>query len=175
MKRSNTARRESGRWRQRVRSGLGWTALCGVLFAGFIGMTHGQQLFAQAAGLPTGERLLANAIVTGDAATARRALATGASPNARTDGGVPALIAAAYVGDAMLVHELLAHGADPNIRGHRGWTALDSAALRGHADVIAALLAAGADPAKGRGLAQGRSVAVHKRTNPRKTEGLRES
>jgi hypothetical protein len=87
----------------------------------------------------------------------RKLLEIGADPNASTDDGFPALIAALTrtrtvegktrwndVGE--IVRLLLSFGADPNQRGINDFTALHVAVSEGNALAIQLLLDAGADP-----------------------------
>jgi ankyrin repeat protein len=103
-------------------------------------LIDGEHLFARLAGLPTGDRLLFLAIEQRDVVTARRALDTGASPDARSAAGFPALVLAVESGDAALVRELMDRGADANARGPRDWTALDFAVMASADRDVRALL-----------------------------------
>lgn len=142
---------DSGRWSERLRNGLRCAGGCVVLLAGFGLMLRGDRLLARAAGLPSGDALLAVTAVTGDAAGTHRALAGGAGTGTRSEAGYPALVAAAGSGNVTMVRELLAWGADPNAMTERGWTALGMAAVMSDdPEMVLALLAGGADPAVGR-------------------------
>jgi uncharacterized protein len=84
-------------------------------------------------------------IKAGDAEAVGKLLAGGADPNARIEGGMTALIAAAYEGNGGIVKLLLDKGADVNVKTDQGMTALIIAAAKGHQEVVKALLAKGAD------------------------------
>jgi hypothetical protein len=70
---------------------------------------------------------LMHAVHKRQTATARVLLDHGADANARTGGGVTALIMSAAYGDTETVRLLLEHGADPRARAHGGVTALGNA------------------------------------------------
>lgn len=89
---------------------------------------------------------LAAAVVSGDLANARRALEAGASPDARTPGGWPVLVAAAADGRAEIVAVLLNAGASVGTTAEPEHTALHAAAASGCVPCIDALLLHGADP-----------------------------
>lgn len=67
-------------------------------------------------------------------------------PDARREGGLTALMAAAYAGALELIEDLVARGADLAARDASGYTALMYAANGDAPDVVRALLDAGADP-----------------------------
>jgi hypothetical protein len=87
------------------------------------------------------------AVLSGDEAAARHALAAGADPSARyldpCGPGPTPLLEASGRGDERLVALLLAHGADPNL-GHDGESPLAAANRAGHARVARRLETAGA-------------------------------
>ena len=81
----------------------------------------------------------------GDAAGIERLAAEGASPDAKNQGGFPAVWVAAARGHAGAVSALVRLGADLDARDRDGWTALMSAAQFGKVECARALLAGGAD------------------------------
>lgn len=90
---------------------------------------------------------LMHAVWAGDVVAARRELAAGADPNARSldpcgPGGTP-LVEASGRGEVEMVGLLLAGGADPNL-GVDDDTPLAAAARGGHTKVASRLVAAGA-------------------------------
>ena len=87
---------------------------------------------------------LPTAAINGDSVRLAALLAAGAAVDAKTEGGVTALMNAAKVGSFACVLALLKAGADVNCTGEHG-TALLFAARSGKADMVAALLRAGAD------------------------------
>jgi hypothetical protein len=101
-----------------------------------------QSNYADAANVS--DDLLAS-IRSGDTERVGQLLAAGADPNARIEGGVTALIAAAFEGNAEIVQLLLTKGADVNAKTEKGITALMIAAGKGYQDVVKLLLAKGAD------------------------------
>lgn len=123
------------------------TAVVCVLLAGAGLMSQGRALWHWATREPTGDELLVVSAAIGDFDNARRALADGASLDARSMSGAPPLALAATAGDSRLVSFLLAHGADVNTSFEDGRTALLLAtAGPGDPRTIRALLEAGADP-----------------------------
>lgn len=89
---------------------------------------------------PQKDRLL-NAIERGDLAAVRAALAAGASPDAYTDSGRPALLAAVLADRQPVAGELLARGARADARDRDGMTALMRAAEQGRVEMMRLLLA----------------------------------
>ena len=85
---------------------------------------------------------LAAAATNGDIAAVKSLLARGASPNARSEGGWPAIICSQD--NAAIVKLLLEHGADINVRDEQGNTALKRAKNLGYKDVVELLTKAGA-------------------------------
>uniref|UniRef100_A0A1Y1MGQ1 Poly [ADP-ribose] polymerase n=1 Tax=Photinus pyralis TaxID=7054 RepID=A0A1Y1MGQ1_PHOPY len=73
-------------------------------------------------------------------------LSTGASIQARDDGGLHPLHNACSFGHADVVRLLLEAGASPNTRDNWNYTPLHEAAIKGKVDVCIALLQHGADP-----------------------------
>jgi hypothetical protein len=73
------------------------------------------------------------------------ALSGGAVPNARIQGGVTALVVAAFEGNADIAKLLLDKGAQVNAKTDNGLTAIMVAADGGHFDVVKLLLNRGAD------------------------------
>lgn len=73
-------------------------------------------------------------------------LSTGASIQARDDGGLHPLHNACSFGHADVVRLLLEAGANPNTRDNWNYTPLHEAAIKGKVDVCIALLQHGADP-----------------------------
>ena len=69
----------------------------------------------------------------------RNLLEAGASPNAKSDGDVTALMWAAARGHVEVVKVLLESGAEPNARTRKGRTVIEIAMQEGH-DHVAALL-----------------------------------
>ena len=89
-----------------------------------------------------------DAACKGDVAAIERLAAEGASPNAKSRHGTPAVVMAAHNGHAGAVSALLRLGADLDARNSNGWTgstALMIAALKGKVECARALLAGGAD------------------------------
>ena len=96
---------------------------------------------------PKGEPLIMTAARTGDAATVKVLLASGASVNAvEADRGQTALMWAAAEGHSHLVQLLIDHGAEIHARSTAGYTALLFAVRRGDIESARLLLAAGANP-----------------------------
>lgn len=73
-------------------------------------------------------------------------LQRGADPNAKAEGGMPALIFAAESEDTLLVKLLVLNGADMELTDTEGTTPLMIAVLNGQFDVTHYLLKKGADP-----------------------------
>ena len=109
-------------------------------------------LLALAAAIPSPgdlsetDRALFSAARSGDAASTRRLLRTGARVAARDDRGRTPLHEAAASGRTDTVRALLAAGADVNARERSGWTPLMEAAKAGRLAAAEALLTAGANP-----------------------------
>lgn len=82
---------------------------------------------------------------SGEAASAKLLLASGADPNDRLPDGTSALVLAAHSGNRDVALALLEKGADPNDIGV-GYSALHAAILRSDLTLVKALLAHGANP-----------------------------
>jgi ankyrin repeat protein len=82
----------------------------------------------------------------GDAAAVERLIATGASPDAKAQGGETALMRAAARGHIEVMQRLLSAGAKIDAATDAGNTALMFAAARGRVDALQMLLAKGARP-----------------------------
>jgi len=90
--------------------------------------------------------LLHFAAYSGQAATARLLLESGADVDAKEKDGFTPLHLAAQEGKTEVVKVLLEKGANPNTQENIGWTPLHFAAQEGHLDVAKLLLDGGADP-----------------------------
>lgn len=90
---------------------------------------------------------LFDSALDGSLAQLHAALAAGADPNARCDGGETPLYLAVTRSNLAAVEALLQAGADPNVPDEWGSTPLHEAAMDDDVQSISALLAAGADPA----------------------------
>lgn len=93
----------------------------------------------QRAGNPMQVQALHAAMVAADADIVRALLDAGADADARQQGGITPLMAAAGGGSDELVRLLVEAGADPQLRDDAGRTAADLARARGHAQVAALL------------------------------------
>ena len=101
-----------------------------------------------AASDPAQSEALTDALAAGELEEATRALAKGASPDARDGYGYPAAVLAARGGFAELLQALKDAGADLEAREHVGAkSALIMAAVSGHSGCVRLLLAWGADTA----------------------------
>lgn len=103
---------------------------------------------AQNAGATQNDKVteLIRAARSGDTEAVQRALAAGASPDARSAEGEPALLAAASSKNPETVQALIKAGADVNAASREnGWTPLMAAAFFGVTESVRALLDAGAD------------------------------
>lgn len=123
---------------------VAWTVV--IVFA--IGLVWGRALVDWYADAPRGAELLFCAASSGPVADIDRALDQGVDVNARTDGGMTALMLAAGSQRPELIRELLARGADPNAEAFDALTALYVAIEVDDAEAIEMLLARGADPNK---------------------------
>jgi len=130
----------------RTRAALRLVTAAAILLALGILMAEGDRLFRLAAGYPIGDELLYVASARGDLDGVRQAIREGASPNALSPTGVPALAIAASAGESAVVAFLLESGADASMR-FDGLTALSYAACTTcDPESIRLLLEAGADP-----------------------------
>lgn len=90
--------------------------------------------------------LVYQAVIAEDVEWLENLLASGLSPDERTEAGDTPLCAAARLGKLDCVRTLLLAGADPDLPGSGDQPPLALASLRRPVEVIEALLAAGADP-----------------------------
>jgi ankyrin repeat protein len=112
------------------------TCLCAATVAGSLPNAAAQE--------SANVRLVA-ATRAGDQAGVTRALAQGATPNARNRLGESALLIALQNDRPELATQMLAAGADVNLAAVNGVTPLMAAAHGGYADIVRELLAKGAD------------------------------
>ena len=131
------------RWPELLKTYLSALALVLLVPTLLIG---GERLYRRAAGLPTGENLLALGAMNGQVRHVREAIAGGARVDADGPNGFTALMWASAEGEAGTVLALIEAGADVNHVCPFGPTALTLAAQSGHVDVVRLLLDAGADP-----------------------------
>jgi ankyrin repeat protein len=89
---------------------------------------------------------LVESVLRGEHEALMLLLKRGASPNAKAEGGMTALMFAAESGDLLLVKMLVLNGADLELSYMEGTTPLLIAVLNGHFDVVHFLLEKGADP-----------------------------
>jgi ankyrin repeat protein len=88
---------------------------------------------------------LITAIVAGDLSRVEKLLEEGASPNSRSEAGIPALAVAVGQKNAAIVKALLSKGAGPDARDGHGITPLMAAAYLGYTEMIPVLIEAKAD------------------------------
>jgi ankyrin repeat protein len=118
-----------------------------ILLGLVILMAEGDRLWRWAVGYPIGDELLYVASATGDMNGVRQAIRDGASPNALSPGGIPALAIAASAGESAVVAFLLESGADASAQFDDGLTPLSYAACTScDPATIRLLVEAGADP-----------------------------
>ena len=129
--RCGTARRA----RPRARWFAAW--LCAAAVAGWAPAAVSQE--------PSANLRLLAAVRAGDTGGMARALADGATPDARNRQGESALLIALRNERPELARQMLAAGANVNLAAASGVTPLMAAAQAGYADIVRELLAKGAD------------------------------